>query len=298
MLLLIIGITGDLGQRLAREAIARGIQVRGLARNLDKLKVEISEKLQSFIRSQSYGDISALDKAMAGVDAVICAYTTDPVLFLDGNLAALRAAERAQVKIFVASSFTNDWTNLQRGDFPVYDSLMSFNDQAELTSPVKPVFIVNGTFAEWLFPAQGPVKRTYYGNADQFPASWTTMDDAAAYTIEILLSNQNVREGKGGVFRIRSGEHSLREQASILEKVTGERMELVNGGTLEDAEKALKEARKKNPYNFWGYVLEAHAAINTKGLWEFKKPVLDLSHVRKPTTLEEFLSRRSKAPET
>lgn len=37
MLLLIIGITGDLGQRLAREALDRNIRVRGLARNPTKL---------------------------------------------------------------------------------------------------------------------------------------------------------------------------------------------------------------------------------------------------------------------
>lgn len=231
---------------------------------------------------------------MNGVDAVICAYSTDPILYLDGNLAALRAAERAGVKLFFASSFTNDWTNIKRGDFPIYDPIMSFADQADLTSPIKPVFIINGTFAEWMFqvPSENTFKRTYYGNADKMKTSWTTMDDAAAYTIEILLHEPGVQSGNGGVFRIRSGEHSLREQAEVFERVTGRKMELVYGGDLKDAEKALEVARKKSPNNFWGYLQEAAAVVAVKGLWEFKKPVLDLGQFKKPTTLEEHLKMR------
>ncbi|VUC28457.1 unnamed protein product [Clonostachys rosea] len=300
MLLLIIGITGDLGQRLAREAMARGVQVRGLSRNPDKLKPEISENLESFVCSYAYNDISALDKAMAGVDAVICAYTTDSILYLDGNLAVLRATERAGVKIFFASSFTNDWTNIQRGDFPLYDPLISFVDQAELTSSVNPIYIINGTFAEWLFhePTDGPIKRTYYGRADEFKASWTTMDDAAAYTIEILLHNPDVQEGRGGVFHIRSGEHTLREQAEIFQNITGKKLELINGGDLKNAEEALEAARKKDHRDLWGYLLEASSVVAAKGLWEFKKPVLNLDHVRKPTTLEEHLVQRYNVSKT
>ena len=294
MLVLIVGITGDLGQRLAREALARGLKVRGLGRNADKLKPEISQQLESFVTSTSYGDIPALDKATAGADAVICAYSTDPILYLDGSLPLLRAAERAGIKIFIAPSWMNDFTNMQRGDFPIYDALMSFKDQAELTSPINPVYIINGTFAEWIYrePGDGPIVDTYFGDSDKYKRPWSTMDDAAVYTIEILLNGEGVREGKGGVFRFRSGEHTLREQAKVFERVTGRKVDLVRKGDLEDAERALAEAKDRNPLSVWGYLLEAAAVVSAKGLYQLKEPALDLSHVRKPTAFEEHLRKR------
>jgi putative NADH-flavin reductase len=106
MLLLIAGITGSLGQRLAIVAISRRLSIRGLGRSLDILSRELFAQPESFVQSSSYYDVSALDNAVAGVDAVINAYAPTPVLDLDGHLLLVRAPERAQIKIFVASSWS------------------------------------------------------------------------------------------------------------------------------------------------------------------------------------------------
>lgn len=99
MLILIAGITGNIGQKLAMEAEKRGHAVRGLARNRNKLQQGLEEKLDSFVEMHSYYDIAAIDAACYGVDAVICAYSGIPQLQLDGQLILLRAAERAGVKV-------------------------------------------------------------------------------------------------------------------------------------------------------------------------------------------------------
>jgi hypothetical protein len=44
-------------------------------------------------------DIAAMDKAVAGVDAVICALAGLPEMFLETQLLLLRAAEGAGVKV-------------------------------------------------------------------------------------------------------------------------------------------------------------------------------------------------------
>lgn len=99
MLILIAGITGNLGKHLARAALEKGHQVRGLGRSPDRLDAKTKDQLESFVVSSSYYDIPALDRAMIGVDAVICAYSGRPELVLDGNLLLLRAAERAGIKV-------------------------------------------------------------------------------------------------------------------------------------------------------------------------------------------------------
>lgn len=111
MLVLIAGITGSLGQTLAEIALSRGLSIRGLGRSPSKLRPELADQLESFVESKTYYDIPALEQAVSGVDAIINAYSPTPVLDLDGHLLLLRAAERAGVKVFVASSWSRDWTS-------------------------------------------------------------------------------------------------------------------------------------------------------------------------------------------
>jgi putative NADH-flavin reductase len=83
MLVFIAGINGSLGQGLANVAISRGLSVRGLGRNFDKLWLELSAQLESFTRSEPGYDLSVFEKAVTSVDAVIIAYTSHPVMDLD-----------------------------------------------------------------------------------------------------------------------------------------------------------------------------------------------------------------------
>ncbi|KAL1960621.1 hypothetical protein VTO42DRAFT_7200 [Malbranchea cinnamomea] len=105
MLILIAGITGMVGQPCARAALARGHRVRGIGRNPNKLPAAIRDRLEGFVTSSGIYDRAALEEATAGVDAVVCAYSFEPEIVLEGQLLLLRAAERAGVKV---------WTSLEQ----------------------------------------------------------------------------------------------------------------------------------------------------------------------------------------
>lgn len=300
MLVLIVGVTGDLGQRLANAAIARGAQVRGLGRNPSKLPSTLLQKLESFVQSENYYDIPAIEEGLTGVDAVICAYSTDPTLYLDGSLLLLRAAERKGVNIFVAPTWNSNWTNISYGDFPIYNSLMAFADHAAMTSTVRPVYFINGAFAEYtLVPDQGPLRKNgesleyhYWGNVHEQKTPWTAMDDAAAWTIEVLLTDEGVRAGKGGYFKFYSGMNSAVELVKTYESVSGTEVKFVCDGTAEDLEKALEKAKEEEgKVDFFESLHLAWSKIALRGLWQIHDPIV-LDHAKKPTTFEEHLKKR------
>ncbi|EIT81921.1 NAD dependent epimerase/dehydratase, putative [Aspergillus oryzae 3.042] len=103
MLVLVAGVTGNLGSRMIDSFISRGHQVRGLGRNPSKLPSELRQKLENFVEVSSSVDVTGLEKACHGVDAVVCAYQGHPELVVEGQLLLLRAAERMGVKRFVAN---------------------------------------------------------------------------------------------------------------------------------------------------------------------------------------------------
>lgn len=303
MLVLIVGVSGHLGQQLASAALARGLQVRGLGRKPESLSPELLHKLESFVQSVSYYDIPAIEKAMIGVDAVISAYSSSPVLDLDANLLLLRAAERAQIKVFVVSSWNNDWTNIKFGDFENYDAHIAFEKHAALTSPINPVYFFTGIFADLIYSPYGPGgfeltegkgKMSYWGNGNTVKYPWSTTEDIAAWTIEILINGKGVQEGKGGFFRFRSGENTVEEFAATYEKSTGTKVDVVNGGSLEDLEAELASDRETKGRAAWfEYLPKAAVLLGNKGSWDWEERE-NLDHVRAPTSLESWLKTQQK----
>ncbi|KAF6817228.1 hypothetical protein CPLU01_13636 [Colletotrichum plurivorum] len=301
MLVLIAGVTGNMGCRLAVAAQARGLSVRGLGRDPAKLDVGLLNSLESFITSRNYYDIEALNKAVSGVDAIICAYTPAAELDLDANLLLLRAAERAGVKVFIASSWNNDWTKIKFGEFEPYDPHIAFEQQAAMSSTINPVYIFTGVFADLLFTSYGPggfdasgdvpVMR-YWGDGNKYPQPWTTQDDAAAWTIEVLLNGNGVQEGKGGFFSMHSGEHTIEELALAYEEETGTYVDVRRQGSLVDlADELARLRREKGRLRYFEYLPEAAALIGNRGRWKMED-VVDFRDVRKPTSLEQYLRDR------
>ncbi|WAO87501.1 NmrA domain-containing protein [Fusarium falciforme] len=300
MLVLIPGISGNMGTRLAKAAVSRGLSVRGLGRDASKVPEDV--KLESFVTSTSYYDIPAIEKAVQGVDAIICAYMSTDVLVLDGHLILLRAAERAGVKIFFSASWNNDWTRNKFGDFEHYDAYIAFHHQAALTSPIKPVYIFNGFFDSLLFTAFGPggfdttgevPTLKYWGDEPNRKFWWIAQEDAAAWTIELLF-NKDVQEGKGGVFRFRSGEVTLDELAAAYHKATGTPAKVVRAGNVEDIAQEVQAAREeKGLAGYWDYAAQAVSLNVARGVWDIPaEEVTNLDHAKKPTALEEYLKQR------
>ncbi|CCT76012.1 uncharacterized protein FFB20_10355 [Fusarium fujikuroi] len=298
-LLLIVGITGLLGQRLAQAALDNRMQVRGLGRSPRKLTTTMAEQLESFIQSDNYYDIPALDRAVTGVDAVICAYQADPVLNLDGCLLLLRAAERAGVKTFVAPTWNSNWSSINFGDFELYNSVLAFLDHAAATSPIKPAYIITGFFADYLLlPGMGPfesdgksAKLHYWGDLHKRKIPWTPMDDAAAWTIE-LLKQPDVVAGNGGIFKFQSGVNTLEELAVEYERVTGVAVELVKDGSAEDLHKELQASKNAKGRAGWReYLWLSWCNVALQGKWEFQNPPMAMEAT--PSTFGDVLAKRN-----
>ncbi|KAI9154812.1 putative pinoresinol-lariciresinol reductase 3 [Paramyrothecium foliicola] len=295
MLVLIAGISGQLGQLLASVAIGRGLSVRGLGRDESKLDASLSSKLESFVKSENYYDIAALDTAVKGVEAVICAYAPQPIMDLDAHLLLLRAAERAGIRIFVASCWNNDWTRLRFGDFEHYDSHIAFEHHVAMTSSIRPVYIFTGIFANYLLSFFGPggfdnsggtPKMQYWGNGDTAKHPWTDLEDVANWTIEILCTGKGVQDGAGGYFKVRTGECSVRELAAAYKNVTGTEVEILRKGSLEDLQALVdKEREEKGRARYFEYMPLAAALMVGKGMWEVADPLV-IDDGREPKTLE------------
>lgn len=106
--------------------------------------LDITQNLEFFVKIENYYDIPSPERALAGVDAIINAYSLTPVLDLDGHLILLRATERAGIKVFIASSWSHDLTNIRFGDFERYNNHKAFQYQTANTSLIKPVYIISG----------------------------------------------------------------------------------------------------------------------------------------------------------
>ncbi|KAJ5355849.1 NAD(P)-binding protein [Penicillium concentricum] len=301
MLILIAGITGNLGKHLARVGLEKGHQVRGLGRSPDKLDDKTKDQLESFVVSSSYYDTPALDRAMIGVAAVICAYSGRPELVLDGNLLLLRAAERAGIKIYLASSWNVDWRHVRFGDHESFNPFLSFRQQVAITSAMKPIWIFTGVLAEVFFsvPGHGDLSPKNHGIWD--PAAktidlwgtgrekfdWTTEANAAEFSIAIIESPE---ASQGGFYSVRSGCHSLREIKAVYERVRGSEVKLIEKGSVEELEKTALQARARGSLlAFWEYIGYFYQLVTIDGSAVLRNLDNDRFPDVKPTGLEEFL---------
>ncbi|RSL43059.1 hypothetical protein CEP54_015241 [Fusarium duplospermum] len=270
MLVLIAGITGNVGQKLVRSLSKRGHQVRGLARSPEKLSPETLASLERFEVCSGYDDIPALDRACAGVDAVVCAY------------------ERAGVEIYVVASWNGDRIQLELEKHEAYDACVSFRHHVEMTSPIKPIYMFIGIFAETMFSMFGhghvgpnmpliwdaETKTMNIWGTGHTTWFWTTETDTAEFTAEVI---QRDDAAKGGFWNVCSGAHSLRQVAEIYERSIGE---------LED--KALDARSKGDKRKYYLYTGLFYQLYASNGALNFRK----LDNNRLPvsgTTIEEFL---------
>ncbi|OAL56099.1 NAD(P)-binding protein [Pyrenochaeta sp. DS3sAY3a] len=300
MLVLVPGITGNLGVHLLDSLASRGHQIRGLGRSTSKLDDSQTSKLESFVQIQNYYDVPALDKACDGVDAIICTYAGTPVMHLDAQLLLLRAAERAGITRFLAASWNCDWRELHLGQHQSYDACISFYQQAKLTSTIRPIYILTGGLTEVYFSVPGhgnfspaytgpwdPEKHTIdiWGTGDE---KWdlTTERDAAEFSVEII---QRDDAPNGGFWEVHSGAYSPRELSKIYREVRGIDVAYNHRGTLDDLRELSYSLRKQKPYNdYYSFIGLFYQLFQLDGTYSLEN--LDNHKLNvKTTSMEDFL---------
>ncbi|KAF2456425.1 hypothetical protein BDY21DRAFT_347105 [Lineolata rhizophorae] len=301
MLVLVAGATGNVGQHLLTSLLSRGHEVRALGRNPEKLPADLRVRLEQFVRSDAYWDVPALERACAGVDAVICAYMGIPELIIEGQLLLLRAAERAGVRRFVAASWNYDWRNMSLGMHDSYDPMISFRNHVELSSTMRPLYIFTGILAEVLFakPGHGDYSPKNHGVWDpeakvmeiwgdpSFKWHWTCESDLAEFTAEIVQRDDAVN---GGFWSVCSGLNSLEEIAQIYGEVKGCDVTVKKMGSIDELRRRAYEAREQGQRNnMWEYIGYFYTLYTADGTWTLGE--LDNERLgMKGTSLHDFLA--------
>ncbi|KAF4313074.1 NmrA-like family protein [Botryosphaeria dothidea] len=292
MLILIAGITGFVGIPCARAAIARGHKVRGLARNADRLPKDLLQQLESFETLSGIYDVAAYDRAVAGVDAVINTMAGFPEMIMEAQLLLLRAAERAGVKIFHATTWNMDWRR-SPGTHEIYDDLRNFAHHVEISSSIKPIYMFTGAIAEFYFcksPNDWDAKTktfSYHGDST-FPTRYTTADDIGNYVLEAINAPD---AANGGYIGVQSFEASPEDIIKAYSAAREGRVKATLNclGTVEDAKAKLDHGRATYEKRDWpNYIWYCYQYHIPKRSWDYEPvDVARFANVKR-TSLEEF----------
>lgn len=239
---LLAGVGGDLGGRIARALVARGADVRALVR--------VGVKPGNFPPGVTpvtvdYGDPRSLTNACHGAACVLSALNGLEPVILEAQGRLLDATVAAGVPRFIPSDFSLDFTRTRPGDNRNLDLRRHFMDRVDLT-PIRATSILNGAFADLLtgkapIVLQRPRRILYWGDADQ-PLDFTAKDDVARYTAAAALDSEAPR-----ILRIAGDTVTPRVLATIMTDLTGRPFGLWRAGGLKRLSLLIRIARAVTP---------------------------------------------------
>jgi len=256
----VAGATGMLGARIVESLLRRGARVRALVRAgtaADKRAVldasaSANENLQ-IVQGDILDPVDQLARIVDGAEVVISAVQGGPDVIINGQVNLLRAAERAGVLRMMPSDFGVDLQRLDYGDNDFYD-LRKKADEAFATSRVRPVYLFNGAFPEFVIqPISGLVdfeKNTfsYWGDGDQ-PIDFTTIRDTAEYTAAAVLDPTVA----GRKVCVAGQVLTMKQFHEAVEQGSGQSLEIRHLGTTVEL-RAEIERRKATAQSLFEYI--------------------------------------------
>jgi len=244
--IVLAGASGNLGERIARDLLARKAQVRALVRRgTARDKVARLRTLGVELAEVDFQDASALATACAGASCVVSALSGLRDVIVDTQTLLLEATLAAGVPRFIPSDFSIDFTKLPPGKNRNLDLRRDFKARLD-KAPVAATSIFNGAFADML-TGQAPfilfkLKRVlYWEDADQ-RMDFTTVDDTATFTAAAALDASTPR-----ALHIAGEQLSARELATVASEVTGEKFHLLRAGGLGRLETLIQVSRTLFP---------------------------------------------------
>lgn len=198
-MILVAGATGLVGGQVCALLASKGETTRALVRSVSNPeKVARLQALGVEVVEADVRDVTSLDAACAGVDAVISTVSSIPFAYepavndiqatdLTGVTNLIDAAERASVEQFVYMSFSG---NLDR-DFPLARAKRAVEAHLVASGMVYTILRPSCFMEVWLSPAVGfdPANGTcrIYGDGAK-PVSYIATNDVAAFAVASLTA--------------------------------------------------------------------------------------------------------------
>ena len=230
-MIVLAGIGGDLGTRIAKALVQRGADVRALVR-LGTAAAKRDALSASGVTpvAVDYSDETSLVEACRGAACVVSALNGLEPVILGAQGRLLDAAVAAGVPRFMPSDFSLDFTGTRPGGNRNLDLRRVFKERAD-QAPIRATSVLNGAFAD-LLTGEAPIilrkvrRVLYWGDADQ-PFDVTTKDDVARYTAGAALDGAAPR-----FLRIAGDVVTPRSLAATMASVTGRPFGLWRAGGL------------------------------------------------------------------
>lgn len=246
-LILVVGATGNLGQKICRELIKNNANVRAVIREeSSNEKVDILKKMGVELFKCDLSNEQELIKACTGVSCVVSALAGLSNIIVEAQTKLLNAAIAVGVKHFIPSDFSSDFTHIPEGENRNFDLRREFHVYLD-QSPIKATSILNGAFADILrynTPLFNVPEKTiaYYDGKQDWKIDFTTMDNTAAYTALAALDETAPRYLKIASFSVSSN-----ELVSLSKEHKGAEFKLIDMGTMEGFSAYNKTQRAANP---------------------------------------------------
>lgn len=208
--LLVLGGSGRTGIHVLKHAIARGHQVRALARDPDAFEAPAGVQLIT----GTPGNIDDIRRAMEGTEAVISVLNNSrasdnpwakpvspPSFMTDAARDALAVMDEQGISRIVATSsqgVAEDWKRISpimRGLVTVSNIKVGFNDHNGVDA------LMRSSDADWTLvravaltdkPAKGPLRAAEPGT--EKPAPFVNRDDLAAFLLDTVETNTWIRQ--------------------------------------------------------------------------------------------------------
>lgn len=229
--IVVAGATGNLGQLIVKELIAREAQVRILLRSeSDKNLIKNFRNQNVEVVEVDYNNLPSLVEACSKASCVVSALSGLYEVIVEAQTQLLHAAVEAGVPRFIPSDYCIDYRPLKTSDNRNLYLRKQFSAILNTTA-IKPTSILNGMFTD-LLKGQAPVilfkpKRIFFwGDADQ-KMDFTTMANTAEYTAAAALDDHTPRW-----LMIAGEEASMRDIQHIASASTGEKFKLFRPGGL------------------------------------------------------------------
>lgn len=245
--ILVAGATGNLGNRISRELIKRGAEVRAIVRtSTDPEKIEALEKMGVKVFEVDMNSVEEIANASTGVSCVVSALAGLGDIIIDLQKRILDGAIQAGVPRFIPSDFSCDYNDLAPGENRNFDLRREFKKHIDSTS-IKATSVFNGCFAD-ILQYNTPILNLkdksvgYWGDKADWKLDFTTMDDTAAFTAEAALDDNAPRDLQIASFQI-----SPNMILADVKEASGQDFKIHQLSGIEDFAAFLKKQRAENP---------------------------------------------------